>query len=108
MACIMLDGKIYSTRDAMDDHPQGRCAMLPITATYAEMGIDAPEPDFSREKGSDWFQRQDEATQRKMMGDAKWEAWKEGRFSLEDLPKQMTSDVWGDSWTPKSLEELVG
>ena len=108
MACIMLDGKIYSTRDAMDDHPQGRCAMLPITATYAEMGIDAPEPDFTREKGSDWFQRQDEATQRKMMGDAKWEAWKEGRFSLEDLPKQMTSDVWGDSWTPKSLEELVG
>ena len=67
MACLILDGKRYTLAEEMDDHPQGRCAMLPVTKTYAELGIDAPEPDFSREKGIDWFRRQSEADQQAMM-----------------------------------------
>ena len=31
MACIALDGKRYKLSESMDDHVQGRCAMLPIT-----------------------------------------------------------------------------
>jgi SPP1 gp7 family putative phage head morphogenesis protein len=108
MACVLLDGKRYPIDEAMDDHVQGRCVFVPITRTYAEMGIDAPEPDFTREKGIDWFQRQDEATQRRMMGDAKWEAWQAGQFKLEDIPKLTENRTWGDAWTPKGLGELVG
>lgn len=107
MACILLDGKRYELDQDMDDHVQGRCAMLPITKSYAELGIDAPEPDFSREKGIDWFQRQDEGTQRLMMGSGMWQAWKDGLFALEDIPKKVESDVWGDSWVPKPLYELI-
>lgn len=112
MACVMLDGRRYGLDEPMDDHPQGRCAMLPITLPYSELGGAAPEPDFQRELASDWFRRQDEATQRQMLTDSiasdAYDAWQDGLFRLADIPKVRRSDVWGDSWTPKSLADLVG
>jgi hypothetical protein len=108
MACIVLDGKRYPLNQPMDDHPVGRCSFVPITKTYAQLGIDAPEPDFTRQKGEDWFRAQDEGTQRRMMGDAKWEAWQAGQFALADIPKLTENRTWGDSWTPKGLADLVG
>lgn len=108
MACVALDGKVYRLEEEMDDHVQGRCAMLPITKTYAELGIDAPEPDFTRELAPDWFERQDEATQRQMMGPGMFEAWKAGQFTLTDIPKLREDATWGNSWVPKTLGELAG
>jgi len=84
------------------------CAMLPITKSYREMGIDADEPDYERELASDWFLRQDEATQRRMMGPGHYDAWKQGLFRLEDMAKLVHSDVWGDAWVESTLRELVG
>lgn len=107
MACVLLDGRRYSLAEEMDDHPNGRCALLPITATYAEMGIDAPEPDFKREMGHDWFLRQAEADQRDMMGQGMWQAWKDGKFDLDAIPKLVTNDVWGNAWVPRSLKDLT-
>ena len=106
MACILLDGKRYALDEPMDDHVQGRCAMIPITKSYAEMGIDAPEPDFRREVGKDWFLRQNATVQQNMMG-ALYDPWKEGEFELSAIPHLTTSTVWGNSWTPKTLKELV-
>lgn len=108
MACIELDGKRYGLDEYMDDHIAGRCAMLPITLSYADLGIDAPEPDFQREMGRDWFRRQDEATQRRMMGDGMWEAWQEGKFELDRIPKLVRNKTWGDSWVTRGLGELTG
>jgi len=106
MSCLEKDGTRYPLSAEFEDHVQGRCCPVPITLSYAEMGIDAPEPDFTREKGHDWFLRQDESTQRGMMK-ALYDPWKDGQFALEDIPKLVKSDVWGNSWTPKTLEELV-
>jgi len=107
LACLLLDGTLYSTQDEMDDHPQGRCTMLPVTKTFREMGLDVDEPDFSRELGKDWFERQDEATQRAMMGPGKFDAWQAGQFKLGDIPKKIESSVWGNSWVPRSLRDLA-
>jgi len=108
LACIMLDSTFYTVAQDMDDHVMGRCTLLPVTKTYAELGIDAPEPQFQEETAREWFERQDEATQRKMMGEGKFEAWKAGEFTLEDIPHKTTDAVWGDSWTPRPLYELLG
>ncbi len=110
MACIALDGTRYKLSESMDDHIQGRCAMLPITKSYKELGIDAPEPDFSRELAADWFRRQQENVQRQMMntiGLKAFDAWKDGQFDLPDIPKLIRSDVWGNSRVPKLQRELV-
>ena len=112
LACIVLDGTRYPVEEPMDEHVQGRCVFVPITKTWAEMGIDAPEPDFSRELAQDWFARQDEATQQQMMTDSigkgAYDAWKAGQFTLADIPKLRENSVWGDSWTPKGMGELLG
>ncbi len=87
------------------------CALLPVTLTFAEMGIDAPEPQFERETGQDWFRRQTEATQRRMMDGSiskeAFDAWQAGEFTLDDIPKLTESSVWGDSWTPAPLKDLA-
>ena len=108
MACIMLDGTIYALATDMDDHPTGRCAMLPLTKSYAELGIDAPEPQFQDESAREWFERQPEATQRDMMGSGKFAAWQDGRFTLEDIAQKITDPVWGDAWVPRTLYDLLG
>ena len=107
-ACILLDGTVYKLKEDMDDHTSGRCAMIPITKTYAELGIDAPEPEFTPQSGREWFEQQDEATQKKILGTGVWQAWKDGLFKLEDIPHVTHDEVWGDSWTPKPLYELLG
>ncbi len=84
------------------------CAMVPITKSYAELGIDAPEPDFRREMAQDWFLRQDEGTQRTMMGTGQFDAWRAGEFRLTEIPKLIESNVWGNSWVPSSLGDLIG
>ena len=106
-ACLLLDGKRYGLDEPMDDHVGGRCAMLPITKTYRELGIDVDEPDFKRELGTAWLLRQPEGTQAQILGTL-YDPWKAGEFELEDIPKQVRSDVWGNSWVPKALKELVG
>lgn len=87
------------------------CFMVPRTVTYAELGIDAPEPEFTPESGRDWFLRQDEATQRRMMGhiskDA-YDSWKAGLFTLDDIPQHSESADWGGQWTEKPMYKLLG
>lgn len=107
-ACLILDGKEYDLATDMDDHPNGRCACVPIPKTYQELGIDAPEPQYQHETGREWFERQDEATQRKVLGNGRYDAWKAGAFELEDIPHKTHDAVWGDSWTARALWDLLG
>jgi len=108
IACIELDGKRYKLDEPMDDHVNGRCVMLPVTLTYREMGLDVDEPDFSRELGRDWFARQDEGTQRGVLGNGMYDAWQEGLFGLSDVPQLRVDPVWGNSWQVASLGSLIG
>lgn len=111
LACLVLDGKRYKLEEEFDDHVQGRCAIVPITKSYREMGIDVDEPDFSREKGLDWFNRQEEGVQREIftrsIAKSAFDAWKDGKFELEDVPRLVENATWGNSWVPKSLKDLV-
>ena len=107
-ACLILDGKHYSLDEPMDDHAAGRCSMTPLTVSYKELGLDVEEPSFQRELGRDWLQRQDEGTQRRILGHGVYELWQEGRITLDDVPKLVENKTWGNSWVPKSLKELAG
>jgi len=111
LACLMEDGREYGLDEQMDDHPNGKCYMVPRTVTYAELGIDAPEPEFNPGSGKEWFEAQSEQTQRGIMGaiskDA-YDAWKAGLFSLEDVPQHIDDATWGGHWANKPMFELLG
>lgn len=107
MACVALDGTLYRLDEPLNEHPGGRCALVPETITYKDLGLDVAEDTRRPETASEWFDSQPEATQRKMMGDKAFEAWQDGEIQLPDLVKITHNDTWGDSATVKPLKELV-
>ena len=96
-SCIAMHGTLHDLDEVLDDHYNGRCAMLPYTG-------DIP----IQETGEDWFNKQDEATQKQIMGDAKYEAWKEGKFEFGQLSSEHTDDVYGLMRGETPLKDLIG
>ncbi len=60
------------------------------------------------EKGIDWFKKQDPTTQRKMLGNGVFDAWKRGDIELEQTISVKHDPTWGDSLHPTPLRELLG
>jgi len=112
-ACIALDGKLYDLDTEFAIHPNCRCTMIPVTKDWSEilgpLGIDTSGIPGTRpqiETGAAWLDRQSEATQRKILG-AKYQGWKDGKFTLDDMVRRIHSDEWGASIAEKSLKELM-
>ena len=108
MACIALDGKLYQTDEPPQTHVACRCALVPETVSYRDLGLDVPDREPEPERARAWFERQPEATQRDMMGDAKFAAFQEGKFGFDDLVTIEHSETWGDSAVETPLKELIG
>jgi len=97
-ACLMAEGEFYRNRDALRDHPNGRCSTVPKVR-----GL----PSLQFEKGPAWFAKQPEETQLQILGPGKYAAWRDGKFGLADLVTVRKDATWGDSVTPTPLRELV-
>jgi hypothetical protein len=95
--CLMLDGELFDTADELDDHPRGKCMVIPIVE-----GVTPPQ----WQKGQDWFLEQSEADQQRILGPQKWQAWKDSGLPVSALAKHNHSDVWGSSPRPATISEL--
>ncbi len=85
------------------------CTVLPVTKTYAELGIDGVEEQpLVVQSGEAWFKEQSEAFQKKLMGPAKWRAWQDGAFTFDQLTKPYTSPIYGRMLREASLKEILG
>lgn len=99
IACLIADGRVYALEESFDEHPNGRCTLVPIL-----VGRDAP----TWETGRTWFDRQPAATQRQLLGPASYAAWQAGAIRLEDLVERHEHPVWGGSLGQRSLRSLLG
>lgn len=98
VGCLMADGRFYELSVVFQEHPQGRCALVPVLN-------DAPLWDF--QDGHDWLLEQDPVTQIEIMGQGRWDAWQAGRFNLRQMETLRRNNVWGDSIQPTPLRELM-
>lgn len=98
-ACLMSDGEEYEPGETLREHPNGRCAMVPVV-----IGM----PAINWQRGPAWFAAQDAATQRGILGPGKYTAWKAGKFDLDQLATVRQNATWGDSVQVASLNQLVG
>jgi hypothetical protein len=98
--CIAMDGTRHDNDETLNDHHNGRCAMIPIVKGF--------EPIIEEGRGEAWFNAQSESVQRDMLGPGKYEAWKEGKFELSDLTKIVNDPIYGDMRTEMTLKELIG
>lgn len=109
-ACIAMNGTKHPLDEEMQSHPQCRCAPVPLTRSWSDiLGIDdIPDAQVDIPSGVDWFDDQDEATQRAILGsDAKYEAFSRGDFNLSDIVSISHDPDWGRSIGVKSLKELT-
>ena len=107
-ACIAMHGTKHQLDERLDDHPNGRCVMIPLIHTWRDLGFDVPEPSQEYEAGADWFAKQDEETQRKILGDARFSLWQSGTVTLQDFVSRKRSARWGTTRYAKSATAVVG
>lgn len=108
LSCVAMHGSFHELSETLDDHWNGRCAAIPATVSYQDLGLDIPEEPFEIESGEDWFNRQSEARQREMMGPSMWDAWNSGAFSFQELSKKVDDPVFGPMRQEASLSGILG
>ena len=108
MSCIAMDGTVHGLDETLNDHDNGRCFPEPMTVSYRDLGIDVDVPTPTVESGQEWFEKQSEATQREMLGAAKYRAWKAGAITLDDMTAMSEHPVWGEIRSEASLKEILG
>lgn len=106
-SCIHMHG----TRHPMDedgpiDHHQGRCTRLPVTKTWAELGFEGitePDPHLTPKAGDGvrWLQSQPAATQEKILGPKRYDAWRDGRYPPDDWSVRKTHWSEGPDGKPR-------
>lgn len=96
LACLAMDGKVFPLDKPPPMHVNCRCSCIPVTVSWQDLGVDAPEPDLG-ETGAEWFKAQPASVQREMMGDEAYKAWKSGRVTLDDFVGVRKSRRWGDA-----------
>ncbi len=96
IACLILDGELYENDQPLDAHINCRCAIVPVTVTYEDLGLDVPMPP-EPETGKEWLNKQSEAKQSKIMGAKRFDAWKSGSIGFNDMVQVTENSVWGKS-----------
>lgn len=96
-ACLMADGRFYQVGEGFDEHPNGRCSMIPVLRNV---------PPVQYQTGQEWFAQQPEATQRRILGAGRFDAWQSGRASLDDMVSRDWSDDWGGSLRATRVRDL--
>jgi len=113
-ACIALDGMLYDLDTDFAVHPNDRCTPVPVTRDWSEilspLGIDTSDIPDTRpqiQTGLDWFEQQDEATQRSVLGsNAAYNLYKSG-IPLSDFVKHTHDENWGPGIQQKSVKQLT-
>lgn len=113
-ACLALNGSEHALDEDLYDHPNGRCAKLPKTKSWADLlggfGIDTsdiPDTTASVPSGASWFDGLSAADQRSVLGPSKYDAFNSGNLSLSDLIGYDDDPLWGRSITEKPLKDAV-
>lgn len=98
VACFAMHNTWHPNSERLQDHPAGLCVAAP-----AIRGRPRPTPN-----GGERFAQLTEAQQRRILGNAKYTAWRDGAFDFGDLAGTYTDPRWGNSVRERSLRSLVG
>lgn len=90
-----------------EDHQQGRCARVPKTKTWRELGFDIDEPEDLLPDARTVFDGLPEEDQVAIMGQARLGLLQSGQVSWDDLTVKRSTDGWRDSWAPRSTRNLL-
>ena len=102
ISCISMHGTEWPLEEPGPiDHHSGRCARLPRTKSWAELGFTGiPEPDLGMVDAGAWFDGLTEEEQRAMLGARGFNAWRAGEFPVDQWSARTGNAGWRDSFVP--------
>lgn len=100
-ACWGMHGTLFPlTQAGPEGHQNCRCARVPKTKPWADLGFDIEEPPSLMPDASTVFDGLPETTQREILGPRRLDAWKTGDYPIDSWATKRTNDDWRDSWVP--------
>ncbi|WP_159622681.1 phage minor head protein [Ruania rhizosphaerae] len=107
-SCLAQHGSLHPTSEAgPHDHQQGRCARLPVTKTWRELGFDIDEPPDIIPDARAWFDNLAATDQARIMGPRRLQLLQDGDISWDDLTRLRHTTGWRDSYTVTPVAALT-
>jgi hypothetical protein len=108
VSCLAMHGTLHDLNETLEDHHNGRCAMLPIVHGWGKIGFPGvKQSEIALRSGESWFRDLPKSTQIRMMGRRTWLAWERGDISFDQLSKRVPNATYGHMRVVPSLDELL-
>lgn len=95
--CMAMDGTVHPVDEVLDGHPRCRCAMVPLTPSWADLGItgvdDLPSP--VQRRGDDLLRSMSPADLRRALGPSRAALYRAGQIDLQDMVVRTHDPRWG-------------
>lgn len=105
--CLSKNGTLH---DLSEPGPYGhqncRCSRVPVTKSWADLGIRADEPPDLFPDARAWFDSLSEPEQVAVMGRARLRLIVDGEIGWDDLATLKKTTGWRDSWVPTPVKTL--
>jgi SPP1 gp7 family putative phage head morphogenesis protein len=105
--CFARHGTFHTLDESFASHPACRCAAIPATRSWAELGFPGvPDTRPEIRGGEEVFGALGEADQRFVLGPGKFKLWQDGAIELADLVSETFNPVYGRGIRETTLREL--
>lgn len=100
-SCWAMHGTIFQLKEEGPlDHQSGRCARVPVTKSWQELGFDIEEPESVLPDARTAFNELSVEDQLRVLGPERMQGLSTGAIKWEDLPQKKSSREWRDSFHP--------
>ena len=100
-ACWGMHGSLHDLDEpGPEGHQNCRCARVPRTKTWRELGFDIDEPPSLLPDGEALFGALTPGQQLNILGPSRYAAWKAGEFPMTAWASKRSTPGWRDSWVP--------
>lgn len=107
-ACLGMNGTKHPLSEPGPlGHPNCRCTRVPVTKSWADLGIDLDEPEPAVTGSQAWFDAQSETAQRKILGPARYAAYLRGDYPMTAWATRRKNDGWRDSYVVSPAPKLT-
>lgn len=101
-ACFSMHGTEHRLDEpGPEGHQQCRCTRVPLTKSWADLGIaGVEEPPSLLPDAGKFFEGLPAADQRSVLGSTAYDAWRRGEFPMDRWATRRSNDGWRDSYVP--------
>nr|WP_167405786.1 phage minor head protein [Sphaerisporangium cinnabarinum] len=106
-SCLAMHGTVHPIEEPGPwDHQNGRCARVPVTKSWRDLGFDLDDPEDALPDARAWFGDLPQKDQVKIMGPERLDLLASGRVSWDDLTTRRETPAWRPSQVVTPVRDL--